>query len=150
MKELGRKSRRGITEINVVPYIDVMLVLLIIFMVTAPMVNPTVIDLPSVSQANQSQTQQPIEVTVRANGPLLLKDLQTGSREEVELHDLAKRVEALQGTNATTEPNNLRAVVIAAEKNIQYQNVMDAMDTLQRAGIAKVGLLVKPKGGQGA
>lgn len=141
MKDLGRKSRRGINDINVVPYIDVMLVLLVIFMVTAPMVTPSVIDLPSMSSANVPKQTRPIEVSIKQVGKkLLVLDHQTNESREVTLNNLADEVKRLQG--ADTE----RPVVISAEKSIQYQSVVDTMDVLQQAAIPKVGLLVKPKG----
>ena len=126
-------------EINVVPYIDVMLVLLIIFMVTAPMVTPSVIDLPSMANTNTPKQTRPIEVTVRQVGSLVVKDLKTNKSTEVSLQNLASEVKKLQAN----EPE--RPVVISAEKSIQYQAVVDAMDVLQNAQIQKVGLLVKPK-----
>lgn len=138
--EFGRKSRRSMSDINVVPYIDVMLVLLIIFMVTAPMITPSVIDLPSMSKTNTPKEVQPIEVTVRQVGQLVVKDMRTGKSAEVALQDLGAKVKEIQGTETD------RPVVISAEKSIQYQAVVDAMDALQSAAIAKVGLLVKPKG----
>ncbi|WP_334118071.1 protein TolR [Limnobacter sp.] len=137
--ELGRKSRRAMNEINVVPYIDVMLVLLIIFMVTAPMITPSVIDLPSMANTNPPKQMRPIEVTVRQVGSLVVKDMKTNKSTEVRLEDLAAEVKKLQAD----EPD--RPVVISAEKSIQYQAVVDAMDALQNAQIQKVGLLVKPK-----
>jgi biopolymer transport protein TolR len=137
--ELGRKSRRAMNEINVVPYIDVMLVLLIIFMVTAPMIVPSVIDLPSMSNANPPKQTRPIEVTVRQVGKIVVKDLKTNKSTEVELSGLASAVRTMQAD----EPD--RPVVISAEKSIQYQAVVDAMDALQQAQIQKVGLLVKSK-----
>ena len=137
--ELGRKSRRAMNEINVVPYIDVMLVLLIIFMVTAPMITPSVIDLPSMANTNPPKPMRPIEVTVRQVGNLLVKDMKTNKTTEVTLENLAAEVKKLQAD----EPD--RPVVISAEKAIQYQAVVDAMDALQNAQIQKVGLLVKPK-----
>ena len=137
--ELGRKSRRAMNEINVVPYIDVMLVLLIIFMVTAPMIVPSVIDLPSMSDANPPKQTRPIEVTVRQVGKIVVKDLKTNKSTEVELSGLASAVRTMQAD----EPD--RPVVISAEKSIQYQAVVDAMDALQQAQIQKVGLLVKSK-----
>lgn len=128
------------SEINVVPYIDVMLVLLIIFMVTAPMITPSVIDLPSMSESSQAQqATQPIEVTVRQVGKLLVKDLKSGKTVESTLENLAAEVKTIQGADAQ------RPVVISAEKSIQYQAVVDAMDALQKAAIPKVGLLVKTK-----
>lgn len=140
MKDFGRKTRRGINEINVVPYIDVMLVLLIIFMVTAPIVTPSVIDLPSMSSTNVPKQTRPIEVTVRQVGKLVVRDLKTNESREVVLGDLAGEVKRMQGSETD------RPVVISAEKSIQYQAVVDAMDALQQAAIPKVGLLVKPKG----
>lgn len=140
MKDFGRKTRRGINEINVVPYIDVMLVLLIIFMVTAPIVTPSVIDLPSMTSTNVPKQTRPIEVTVRQVGKLVVRDLKTNESREVVLNDLAEEVKRLQGSETD------RPVVISAEKSIQYQAVVDAMDALQQAAIPKVGLLVKPKG----
>ena len=137
--ELGRRKRRSMNEINVVPYIDVMLVLLIIFMVTAPMVTPSVIDLPSMSKANTPKEMRPIEVVVRQVGNLQIKDMKTGKSQDSTVSQLADKVKELQG--AETE----RPVVISAEKSIQYQAVVDAMDALQSASVAKVGLLVKPK-----
>lgn len=127
------------SEINVVPYIDVMLVLLIIFMVTAPMITPSIIDLPSMSESNTPKPSEnkPIEVTVRQVGDLLVKDMGSGKSESVKLENLAAKVRELQGEQ--TE----RPVVISAEKSIQYQAVVDAMDALQQASIPKVGLLVK-------
>ena len=86
--ELGRKSRRAMNEINVVPYIDVMLVLLIIFMVTAPMIVPSVIDLPTMSDANPPKQMRPIEVTVRQVGKIVVKDMKTNKSTEVELDAL--------------------------------------------------------------
>lgn len=131
------------SEINVVPYIDVMLVLLIIFMVTAPMITPSVIDLPSMSQSNTPKPSEnrPIEVTVQQVGDLLVKDMRTGKSESVKLENLATKIREIQGEQ--TE----RPVVISAEKSIQYQAVVDAMDALQKAAIPKVGLLVKTSEG---
>lgn len=137
--ELGRRKRRSVSEINVVPYIDVMLVLLIIFMVTAPMVTPSVIDLPSMSKANTPKEMRPIEVTVRQVGKLQVKDMKTNQVKDTTVSELATTVKGLQG-NETERP-----VVISAEKSIQYQAVVDAMDALQSAGVPKVGLLVKSK-----
>lgn len=137
--EYGKRSRRSMSEINVVPYIDVMLVLLIIFMVTAPMITPSVIDLPSMSKSNTPKPNQtqPIEVTVRQVGKILVKDMKTGKSSEAELSELVARVREIQG------PDTERPVVISAEKSIQYQAVVDAMDALQKGSIPKVGLLVK-------
>ena len=69
----GRRPRKQMNQINVVPYIDVMLVLLIIFMITAPLINPGQVELPSVAKS-QSVPVEPIEVTIRADGKLRLRD----------------------------------------------------------------------------
>ena len=97
-------------EINVVPYIDVMLVLLIIFMVTAPMITPSVIDLPSMANTNPPKQMRPIEVTVRQVGNLLVKDMKTNKTTEVTLENLAAEVKKLQAD----EPD--RPVVIQPRK----------------------------------
>ncbi len=131
------RGRRAMNEINVVPYIDVMLVLLVIFMVTAPMMTPGVLDLPSVSKVNMAQQDRPIEVDIQADGSVSLRDTKTGQDTKVSKQGLADAVKAMM---ADTE----RPVVIAADKSVKYELVMQAMDDLQRAQVAKVGLLLKP------
>lgn len=136
---LGRRHpRRAMNEINVVPYIDVMLVLLVIFMVTAPMVSPGVLDLPSVAKSNQSQPQIPIEVNIQADGQISVKDRKTNQEGSAQKATVAATVKRLMGKETD------RPVVIAADKSVKYEVVMNVMDELQRAAIARVGLLVKP------
>ena len=122
-----------------VPFIDVMLVLLIIFMVTAPLITPSVIDLPSVGKANK-QPDQIIQVIVGKNEGLEIKVKdQTSS---ITLKDLAAAVKRAQGaTNSTASASS--AVVISADRNVKYESVVKVMDTLQRAGIQRVGLSVQ-------
>ena len=122
-----------------VPFIDVMLVLLIIFMVTAPLITPSVIDLPSVGKANK-QPDQIIQVIVGKNEGLEIKVKdQTSS---ITLKDLAGAVKRAQGaTNSTASASS--AVVISADRNVKYESVVKVMDTLQRAGIQRVGLSVQ-------
>jgi biopolymer transport protein TolR len=123
-------------EINVVPYIDVMLVLLIIFMVTAPMIVTGTIDLPRVGQASQAPVAA-IEVTIRQDGEILVRSRTPGSQDQsVSRPDLAARVKSLQAT--PEDP-----VIISAERAVRYEHVVAAMDALQRAGIARVGLNVR-------
>ena len=141
----GSGRRRTINEINMVPFIDVMLVLLIIFMVCAPLMTPGVVDLPTVGQA-QRQPDRVIEVIVDADGQLRLKvDGRTpaGSDpdERVAMGRLAARVKAL-AEGAAQVP-----VIIAADKGVRYELVVKVMDTLQRAGVARVGLAVRTTGG---
>ena len=133
------RGRRTINEINMVPFIDVMLVLLIIFMVTAPLIIPSVIDLPSVGKASR-QPDQVIQVILGKNDrvEMKIKDQTTS----LALKDLANAVKAAQDTGSEATPGR-SAVVISADKNAKYESVVKVMDTLQRAGIQRVGLSVQ-------
>ena len=128
--------RRTISEINMVPFIDVMLVLLIIFMVTAPLITAGVVDLPSVGTARQRSEARVIELVVGADEALRLRvdGKETGS---LALTDIAARVRNAQGGVESTP------VVISADRNVRYESVVKVMDALQRAGIQRVGLSVK-------
>ena len=126
------KKRRLMNNINVVPYIDVMLVLLVIFMVTAPMTNPGVVELPRVGQ-DLKQQNTPITVSVKKNGSLEME---------------GKKIKAdtlLIKLNQKLEKNPELSVVIAADKKTQYENVITVMDLLKQNQIHKVGLLLKPE-----
>ena len=133
------RPRKLMNQINVVPYIDVMLVLLVIFMVTAPMVNPGVVDLPSVGKSAQPPV-APLEVMIRADATLLLRDRAKGATEERRVSN-AELVATLREIQARTPD---QPVVIAADKDVRYEAVLKVMDELQRANIRRVGLLVKP------
>ncbi|HEY9191706.1 MAG TPA: ExbD/TolR family protein [Methyloversatilis sp.] len=124
-------------QINVVPYIDVMLVLLVIFMV-APQATPTgSIELPSMSQVPQAQI-APIEVIVKKDGKLAVLDRDKGGKEEaVTLDELVTRIRDLQSTDAK------RAVVVAGDKAARYEEILRVMDTLQASQITRIGLLVQ-------
>ncbi len=128
------RGRRTINEINMVPFIDVMLVLLIIFMVTAPLITPSVIDLPSVGKA----ARQPDQVIVLVLG----KDesLSMKIKEKSTVLGLREVASAVKKAQASV-PNS--AVVISADKNIKYEAVVKLMDSLQRAGVQRVGLSVQ-------
>ncbi len=128
------RGRRTINEINMVPFIDVMLVLLIIFMVTAPLITPSVIDLPSIGKAKK-QPDQVIQIVIGKDEALQIKLLEKTS--VVGLKELADVVQQAQ----SGQPNS--AVVISADKTIQYQAVVKVMDTLQRAGVQRIGLSVQ-------
>ena len=128
------RGRRTINEINMVPFIDVMLVLLIIFMVTAPMITPSMVDLPSVGKAAK-QPDQVIQIVVQKDGSLeMVKDKKTS---KINFDSLANSVQLAQ-TGQTSS-----AVVISADRNVKYEMVVKVMDTLQRAGIQRVGLSVQ-------
>ena len=128
------RGRRTINEINMVPFIDVMLVLLIIFMVTAPMITPSVVDLPSVGKAAK-QPDQVIQIVVQKDDSIeMVNDSKT---QKINLDNVANTVRVAQTGQANS------AVVISADRNVKYEIVVKVMDTLQRAGIQRVGLSVQ-------
>ena len=136
----ARRPRKQMNQINVVPYIDVMLVLLIIFMITAPLVNPGQIELPQVAQALTPPV-APLEVEIRANKKLFLRDREKSSKEtEVSHDDLVNAVKEKQVQNPD------QPVVISADKSVRYEEVLNVMDILQQNQVKKVGLLAKPRG----
>ena len=130
------RGRRTINEINMVPFIDVMLVLLIIFMVTAPLITPSVIDLPTVGKANR-QPDQKLEVVIGKDNAIQLKS-GTDSRK-LGLAELSAATVAAQAG----KPQGSVAVVISADRGVKYETVVTVMDTLQRAGVQRVGLSVQ-------
>jgi len=119
-----------------VPFIDVMLVLLIIFMVTAPLITAGVVDLPSVGKARQRSESHVVELVVGADEALRLR-IDGKDAAPLALADVAARVREAQGGVETTP------VVISADRNVRYESVVKVMDALQRAGIQRVGLSVK-------
>ena len=141
-----RRARRTMNEINMVPFIDVMLVLLIIFMVTAPLITPSMIDLPTVGQAPR-QPDRVIQVLVAKDATLQLRSGKQS--EDVTLKDLAQRVldlsnqdRSTRNATANSSPNQVVAIVISADKSVRYEAVVDVMDTLQQAGLSRVALAV--------
>ncbi len=133
-----RRPRKVIAEINVVPYIDVMLVLLIIFMVTAQVITPGQIDLPSVGQALDPSI-APLEVRINKSGAIVLVDRQQGGKEQpVSREQLLPTIRGIQAK----QPD--QAVVISADKNLKYEDVLRVLDSLQKGQIKRVGLLAKP------
>ena len=136
-----RRGHQLMNQINVVPYIDVMLVLLVIFMVTAPLVNPGQIELPQVGNTSAPPV-QPMEVSIRSDKSIWLRDRSQGSNEfKVTRGDLVKAIREKQKANPE------QAVVIAADKDVRYEAVLEVMDTLQQNQVKKIGLLAKPRGG---
>jgi biopolymer transport protein TolR len=129
------RGRRSMNEINMVPFIDVMLVLLIIFMVTAPLIATSVVDLPTVGKAQQRPTSV-IEIVVGSDEKLRLR-VDQQELAPVTIAQLAARVRDKQAGNAEVP------VVISADRNVKYESVVRVMDTLQRAGVKRVGLSVK-------
>ncbi|MFT4065366.1 protein TolR [Paraburkholderia sp.] len=136
----GSRSRRAMADINVVPYIDVMLVLLVIFMVTAPLVAPSIVNLPTVGAAAPQQQTPPVIVNIRADGNMSIKykdDAGTQQQEDMTKADLKGFI----ADRAQSHPD--QPVVIAADKTVKYEAVMNVMSELKAQGVKRVGLLVK-------
>jgi biopolymer transport protein TolR len=126
-------------DINVVPYIDVMLVLLVIFMVTAPMMNPGQVDLPQVSKSS-TPAPAPLEVIIKKDSSLALRDHARGDDEtRLTRDELISLLKARQGEKAE------QSVVISADKSVRYEEVINIMDVLQQQHVKKVGLLTQAK-----
>ncbi len=136
---LRRTAHRPLSQINVVPYIDVMLVLLVIFMVTAPMMNPGQIDLPSVGKS-AAPSVAPLEVMIKKDATLVLRDHARGGAEQP-----VSRDELLGLLKQRLAQNPEQAVVISADKKIRYEEVVNVMDMLQQQNVKKVGLLTRTK-----
>ena len=134
-----RAKRKLMNEINVVPYIDVMLVLLIIFMITAPMINHGQIELPQIGKSLATST-APLEVIIKADGGLTLRDrAKSNTEQKVDRKQLIDAIKQKQAQNAD------QPVVIAADKNVRYEEVIKVMDILQQNQVQKVGLLAQQK-----
>jgi biopolymer transport protein TolR len=126
------RKRRMMNQINVVPYIDVTLVLLVIFMVTAPMTNPGVVDLPKVGQTLKQPQVPPLVLTVKLN-----KKIEFDNKP-------MPRDELLLAVRQALQKSPERSVVIAADKNVKYDDVIGVMDLLKQNKVDKVGLLLAP------
>jgi biopolymer transport protein TolR len=139
MRSERRSRNRLVSQINVVPYIDVMLVLLVIFMVTAPMMNPSQIDLPQVGQSAQPSV-APLEVIIKKDGSLSYRDHARDAQENrTSQNELIVLLQGRQGSRAE------QAVVVSADRNVRYDEVVQIMDMLQQQHIKKVGLLTQLK-----
>ncbi len=133
--------RRTMNDINMVPFIDVMLVLLIIFMVTAPLITPSVIDIPSVGKA-ASAPDRVITIEISKESKIEIRSRATGTKGTdstvaATLDNVAQQALQLQGGDGQTP------VIISADRTIAYETVVKVMDSLQRAGVQRVGLSVK-------
>ena len=127
-------------EINIVPYVDVMLVLLVIFMVTAPLITPAVIDLPTVDKASQPRV-VPLEVYVKADQGLVVRERDAAgaivSEQTVSRGELASVLKRVRGKASEL------SVLVGGDKNARYEAVLQVMDELRKQGVEKVGLQVK-------
>ncbi len=130
---------KSINQINVVPYIDVMLVLLVIFMITAPLITPGEITLPSVGSVLTTPV-TPMQIQIRRDGSLWLKE-SSASAVRLDRDELITRIQARQ-KQAPESP-----VVISADKDVRYESVVEVLDMLQRNKVSKVGLLARRQPG---
>ena len=139
MSNIRRESLQPMSNINVVPYIDVMLVLLVIFMITAPLMTPGQVDLPSIGKS-LTPPASPMEVIIRKDTSLALRDIGKGGIEiAVSRDELIAQLKQKQRKNAD------QPVVISADKSVRYEEVIKVMDLLQQQQIRRVGLLLKVK-----
>jgi biopolymer transport protein TolR len=132
--------RRMMSEINVVPYIDVMLVLVVILMVSAPFVNPSLVELPTMGKSTRAPD-APLEIVVKADGRLLLRDRTAGSAStssEMRMEDIAVMLQERLKQHPDTP------VVISGDKSVRYEAVTKVMDELYKMHVHRVGLAVKP------
>ncbi len=134
-KTSGRRGRfKAMSEINVTPFVDVMLVLLIVFMVTAPLLNVGVpVDLPKSSARSMAEDQKPIEVTVDQNGAIFLGDV------EVKLAELVARLVAI------TDNRSDARIYVRGDRKLDYGRVMEVIGAINGAGFTKVALVAKPR-----
>ena len=146
MAVLARRTtgsrRRMMADINVVPWIDVMLVLVVILMVSAPFVNPSLVELPSVGKSTRAPD-APLEVIVKADGSLLLRDRSPGAASggqpmPMDLPQLLATVKERQKNRPDTP------VVIAGDKKVRYESITRVLDALYKNNVRRVGLVVKP------
>ena len=133
------RGRRTISEINMVPFIDVMLVLLIIFMVTAPLITPSVIALPTIGRADKAPI-KPVFIEVRKDERIQIRLNSQAMPSTISsvADDIVQREPAVKAEKADAVP-----VVISADKSIKYETVVKVMDALQKAGVTRVGLSVQ-------
>jgi len=137
------RQRKLLNQINIVPYVDVMLVLLVIFMVTAPLVNPGLVELPSIGKSSPPiQQPTPMEVVVKRDASLVLREREPGAKDEREV-TMPELIEIVKARQAA-KPD--QPVVIAADKDVRYEAVLKVMDELQKLNVKRVGLMVKPAG----
>lgn len=130
-----RNTMQPMRDINVVPYIDVMLVLLIIFMITAPLMNVGQIELPTIGKS-AAPPMAPLEVIIRRDTTLALRD-RSNSDKEIAVTS-KKLIEVLKQKQAQ---NANQPVVISADREVRYEAVVDVMNMLQQQQIKKIGLL---------
>ncbi|MGZ3252957.1 MAG: ExbD/TolR family protein [Burkholderiaceae bacterium] len=137
----GGRTRKFKSEINVVPYIDVMLVLLIIFMVAAPLTNPSVINLPSAEKSNQPPTEY-IEITLQPDSASSLS-IKGKKNEVAQSFTVSNHAALIKKLRSLHDDNPNLAVMISADKDIKYDEVIQVISDAKKFGIGRVGLATK-------
>lgn len=135
----GRARYRPLAEINVTPLVDVMLVLLVIFMITAPLMTSSVnVDLPKASASPVTPDQDPITVSVQADGKVYL------ANDGMDLTDLVAKLQAMAQQGGQTNPD--RRIFVRGDKDVPYGRMIEVMSTIRQGGFNKVALLVEQSG----
>ena len=130
---LKRSEREPMSEINVTPFVDVMLVLLIIFMVTAPLLTVGVqVDLPETSADTLPEESEPLTLTINSKGEVFIQET------KIEFNNLIKKILAVSNNRTDTR------IYVRGDKNINYGRVLEVMGTLSGAGFSKVALISEP------
>ena len=128
------KSRKSISEINVTPFVDVMLVLLIIFMVTAPLLTAGIkINLPESASVLKNEKNDPVTISMNSKGEIYIQ------KKKISPDELIKRLIALKGQNKDLK------IYIKGDKNLNYGKIMDLMSFINKSGFKKVALVTKLK-----
>jgi biopolymer transport protein TolR len=135
----GRRSARPVSDINITPFVDVMLVLLVVFMVTAPLMTVAVpVDLPKTQAHTMNQDKEPLVVSIDANGKVFLQD------KGMKLEDLVPKLKAITGANPDAR------IFVRGDKDLAYGKIMEVMGTISSAGFTKVALVAElPHGASG-
>lgn len=133
-KEAKSYKKQPMAEINVTPFVDVMLVLLVVFMITAPMITQGVsINLPEVDNEPMTEQKEPIQISIKAGGDIYIQ------AQKVKQSDLPERLKAIRGAR-----KDAAAILLNADKAVDYGTVMSVMSELQTAGLVDVGLVTAP------
>lgn len=137
--DMYRESKKPVSEMNVVPYIDVMLVLLVIFMITAPLINQGInVELPAAnSDAIDLKKQEPVVITVQKDGSYFM-DVGGHDKKAASIEELESILEKIIRTKPQTP------VLVSGDKEVKYAAVIDLMASLQRAGVINLALLTEP------
>lgn len=145
---MQRQRRRAVAEINVVPYIDVMLVLLVIFMITAPMLTQGVkVELPTATtEPLDVEKSPPLIVSIDKEGHYFLNN-ENQQNEAISLNNLL--VSLLAEVKIATQQHTTRQVLVRGDKNVPYGRVIHLMAVLKNAGLSQVGLMTSPPSNQG-